>query len=132
MKQFTGFIKGVNLGGWLSQYPKYSEKHFNAFIQEADIQRIVKMGFDHIRIPVDYNVLETETAEIIPVQDVVYNFCGKLFVFANNNFEKFSIGTPMAKVKVNTPRKCKYKMFLTTFYDEITQAIITKYMVEPN
>ena len=74
----------------------------------------------------------TETAEIIPVEDVVYNFCGKLFVFANNNFEKFSIGTPMAKVKVNTPRKCKYKMFLTTFYDEITQAIITKYMVEPN
>mgnify|MGYP003403181699 FL=1 len=65
MKQFTGFIKGVNLGGWLSQYPKYSEKHFNAFIQEADIQRIVKMGFDHIRIPVDYNVLETETAEVI-------------------------------------------------------------------
>ena len=65
MKQFTGFIKGVNLGGWLSQYPEYSEKHFNEFIQESDIQRIVKMGFDHIRIPVDYNVLETETAEII-------------------------------------------------------------------
>lgn len=65
MKQFTGFIKGVNLGGWLSQYPEYSEKHFNTFIQKADIQKIVKMGFDHIRIPVDYNVLETETAEVI-------------------------------------------------------------------
>ena len=73
----------------------------------------------------------TVNAEIIPLEEVVYNFCGKLFAFANNSFEKLSIGTPMAKVKVDTPKKCKYKMFLTTFYDEFTQALTTRYMVEP-
>lgn len=74
----------------------------------------------------------TERAEIIPLEEVVYNFCGKLFAFVNNSFEKISIGLPMAKIKVDTPKKCKYKMFLTTFYDEYTQDLITKYMVEPN
>lgn len=74
----------------------------------------------------------TETAEIIPVEDVVYNFCGKLFVFVNNSFEKIAIGTPVVKVKVDTPKKCKYKMFLTTFYDELTEERTTKYMVVPN
>lgn len=73
----------------------------------------------------------TDTAEIIPLEDVVYNFCGKLFAFANNSFEKLSIGMPMAKIKVDTPKQCKYEIFLTTFYDELTQDIITKYMVEP-
>ena len=38
----------------------------------------------------------------------------------------------MAKIKVDTPKQCKYEIFLTTFYDELTQDIITKYMVEPN
>ena len=65
MRQFEGFLKGVNLGGWISQFDKYSEEHFNTFIQEEDIKRISEMGFDHVRVPVDYNVLETEEAEII-------------------------------------------------------------------
>ena len=43
----------------------YSDAHFNSFIQEADIKRISEMGFDHVRVPVDYNVLETETGEVI-------------------------------------------------------------------
>ncbi len=65
MRQFEGFLKGVNLGGWISQFDKYSEEHFNTFIQEEDIKRISEMGFDHVRVPVDYNVLETEEGEII-------------------------------------------------------------------
>ncbi len=65
MRQFEGYLKGVNLGGWISQFDKYSEEHFNTFIQEADIKRISEMGFDHVRVPVDYNVLETEEAEVI-------------------------------------------------------------------
>lgn len=65
MRQFEGFLKGVNLGGWISQFSEYSEEHFNTYIQEADIKKISEMGFDHVRVPVDYNVLETEEGLVI-------------------------------------------------------------------
>ena len=58
MKDF-GFYRGVNLGGWLSQCD-YSEDRLNYFITEPDIARIAGWGLDHVRIPVDYNVLEQD------------------------------------------------------------------------
>ena len=60
MKKFEGFQKGVNLGGWISQFAKYDEEHFKTFITEEDIKYISSLGFDHVRVPVDYNVLEDE------------------------------------------------------------------------
>ena len=36
MRTFTGFQKGVNLGGWISQFAEYDEQHFNSFITEED------------------------------------------------------------------------------------------------
>ena len=52
-----GFYRGVNLGGWLSQCD-YSEERLDHFITESDFQQIASWGLDHVRIPVDYNVLE--------------------------------------------------------------------------
>ena len=49
--------KGVNLGGWMSQCD-YSEERLNTFIQEEDIRRIASWGLDHVRLPIDYNVLD--------------------------------------------------------------------------
>ncbi len=54
------FMNGVNLGGWLSQYRQYSHEHFQTFITRADIEQIAAWGFDHIRLPVDYPVLESD------------------------------------------------------------------------
>lgn len=54
-----GFRKGINLGGWMSQCD-YSEERLNNFIKESDIEKIASWGLDHVRIPVDYNVVETE------------------------------------------------------------------------
>ncbi len=54
------FQVGLNLGGWLSQYPSYDYDHFDTFIKEADFRRIADWGCDHIRLPVDYPVLEDE------------------------------------------------------------------------
>ena len=56
MKDF-GFYRGVNLGGWLSQCD-YSQDRLDHFITERDIAVIADWGLDHVRIPVDYNVLE--------------------------------------------------------------------------
>lgn len=59
MLKENGFYRGVNLGGWLSQCD-YSEERLNNFIKEEDIAKISSWDLDHVRIPVDYNVLEEE------------------------------------------------------------------------
>ena len=59
MLREKGFFKGVNLGGWLSQCD-YSEDRLNHFITEEDIAKISSWDLDHVRIPVDYNILENE------------------------------------------------------------------------
>lgn len=53
--------KGINLGGWLSQFKEYDHEHFKTFIKRDDIFRIAEWGFDHIRLPIDYIVLETDS-----------------------------------------------------------------------
>lgn len=59
MLRERGFYKGVNLGGWLSQCD-YSEDRLDNFIKEEDIAKISSWELDHVRIPIDYNVLENE------------------------------------------------------------------------
>lgn len=60
MHTFEGFINGVNVGGWISQFGTYDENHFDTYILENDIKEIAEFGFDHVRVPVDYMVLEDE------------------------------------------------------------------------
>ena len=55
-----GFRRGVNLGGWLSQCD-YSRERMDHFITEKDFDTIASWGLDHVRLPVDYNVFETES-----------------------------------------------------------------------
>ncbi len=59
MLKDKGFKKGINLGGWLSQCD-YSEDRLNNFITEKDFEKIASWGLDHVRIPIDYNVLEND------------------------------------------------------------------------
>ena len=59
MLKSKGFYRGVNLGGWFSQCD-YSEERLNGFITEPDFATIASWGLDHVRIPVDYNVLEND------------------------------------------------------------------------
>ena len=56
MRDF-GFVRGVNLGGWLSQCD-YSRERLDSFITERDFDEIARWGLDHVRVPMDYNVLE--------------------------------------------------------------------------
>ncbi len=56
----NGFKSGINLGGWLSQYKRYDRDHFEGFIKEADIARIAGWGMDHVRLPIDYEILEDD------------------------------------------------------------------------
>lgn len=51
---------GINLGGWISQYKTDSKEHFDTFITKKDIEIIAKAGFDHVRLPFDYPVIESD------------------------------------------------------------------------
>ena len=44
MKTWNGFEKGINLGGWLSQWDLTDREHLETFITEQDIQDIRAMG----------------------------------------------------------------------------------------
>ena len=65
MKKFTGFEKGVNLGGWISQCKEYTKEHYDSFICKKDLERIKNMGFDHVRLTVDYNVIMSEAGDFL-------------------------------------------------------------------
>jgi hypothetical protein len=60
VQKLTGYMAGVNLGGWISQYGDKSHDHFKSFILEEDIQTIASWGMDHIRVPFDYPILEDD------------------------------------------------------------------------
>ncbi|MBO6239948.1 MAG: cellulase family glycosylhydrolase [Butyrivibrio sp.] len=64
MKRFNGYMHGVNLGGWLSQCNHTKERYDN-FIKEEDFKVIKSWGLDHIRIPVDYNLVEDDAGNYI-------------------------------------------------------------------
>ena len=56
VKEWKGFHKGINLGGWFSQSPMKKE-HFDSFITSADLDVIAGWGLDHVRLPIDFELV---------------------------------------------------------------------------
>lgn len=59
MANLNGFKHGINLGGWLSQC-RPAKEHYDSFIKEEDIKIIAEWGLDHVRVPVDYNLVQNK------------------------------------------------------------------------
>ena len=64
MKRWLGYEHGVNLGGWLSQCDHTKERYDN-FVKEDAFKQIKEWGLDHVRVPVDYNLIETKEGDYI-------------------------------------------------------------------
>lgn len=72
MKKFTGFEKGMGIGGWLTNYKRFNVlpqerrlqlttgdmEHFAEYITERDVKYIASLGLDHIRLGFDQIVVE--------------------------------------------------------------------------
>lgn len=72
MKKFTGFERGMGIGGWLTNYKRFNVlpqdkrycltigdfEHFESYITEKDIEYIASLGLDHIRLGFDQLVIE--------------------------------------------------------------------------
>jgi aryl-phospho-beta-D-glucosidase BglC (GH1 family) len=80
MRKFQGYTKGINLGGWLSQC-LHLKLHYDLFISERDIETIKSWGLDHIRLPIDHELVETEDGNYkengFLYIDKVIKWCGK-------------------------------------------------------
>lgn len=72
MKEFSGFLHGMGIGGWLTNYKRFNVlpndrrlcltvgdmEHFATYITEQDIKYIKSLGMDHIRLGFDQIVFE--------------------------------------------------------------------------
>ena len=65
-------LRGINIGGWLSQLDAIKEKdpdnfsgidaHIESFITEKDFLQVKEWGFNHVRLPIDYYLFFDENA----------------------------------------------------------------------
>lgn len=79
MKTFDGYMHGVGIGGWLTNFKRLrfipaemstvvttgDREHFEEFITECDVEQIASWGCDHIRLAFDYVFFETEDNHMV-------------------------------------------------------------------
>ena len=56
MRDFPGYRKGINFGGWLSQCD-HTKERYDTFITEKDFAEVKSRGYDHVRVPIDYELI---------------------------------------------------------------------------
>jgi endoglucanase len=76
-------MRGVNFGGWFSQVDAIQEKdpegfidlptHVSTFLGQQDFARVASWGFDHVRLPVDYDnvFMGPELRPVEPILDAL-------------------------------------------------------------
>ncbi len=69
MAKLDGFHKGVDLGGWLSQCD-HTRERYETFITEKDLEIIASWGADHVRVPIDYELLEDKEGNPDPSGEI--------------------------------------------------------------
>lgn len=72
MKEFKGYMHGMGIGGWLTNYKRLMQlprdkisditigdiEHFDTYITHDDVRNIASFGVDHIRVAFDQLVIE--------------------------------------------------------------------------
>ena len=83
MQKFEGYQKGINFGGWLSQCDHTKERYDN-FITEKDFEEVKRRGYDHVRVPIDYELFENN--------DMSFNESGFAYIeFAIDMCRKYGL-----------------------------------------
>ncbi len=75
MKKLVGFDNGINLGGWLSQCD-HTRERYETFITKDDVKRIASWGKDHVRLPIDYELLQNDDGTI---KDNAFEFIDRCY-----------------------------------------------------
>lgn len=127
MYQRFGIMRGVNLGGWLSQC-NYSEDRLMNFITEPDFARIASWKMDHVRLPVDYNVLQNEDGSFKPAGferlDFALAMCRKYglkLVIDLHATAGYFFGAPTLEGRTAFFRDAKYQEMFYALWCEIAR-----------
>lgn len=101
------------------------------FVKSFNIRSVpVEAFFGKLRRVIPYgNRFSTEDAEIVEMTEAMYQIGSSIYSYTKRKLEKVFLKL-VKKVEVKTSKKCKYKMYLATFYDEVSQETFTKYLVE--
>ena len=73
-------MHGINLGGWLSQCD-HTKQRYDTFITEKDLEVIKSWGMDHVRVPIDYELIQDKAGNYLEdgfgyIQNAI-DWCGK-------------------------------------------------------
>lgn len=100
------------------------------YVRSFDILKVpVEVYFGKLKRIIPYgNRFSTENAEIVEMTEAMYQFGSHIYSYAKKKLEQVTLRI-INKVEVKTSKKCKYKMYLATFYDDVTQETFTKYLV---
>ncbi|MEB3829168.1 glycoside hydrolase family 5 protein [Phormidium sp. CCY1219] len=60
-KRKNALTRGINLSHWFAQHDHYHPTHMENFITDEDFDRIEELGFQHVRLPVDPELLLDES-----------------------------------------------------------------------
>ncbi len=130
MRILEGFQKGINLGGWLSQCVSYDREHFDTFITEKDIERIASWGLDHVRLPIDYDVIEDENGNDIEEGfahiDKCVEWCKKYGLNIMLDVHK-TFGYMFDTNEVSDPDRFFYDEELQNRFIDLWQKLATRY-----
>lgn len=101
------------------------------FVKSFNIRSVpVEAFFGRLKRVIPYGQrYSTEEAEIIEMTEAMYQIGSHIYSYAKKKLEQVTLKL-INKVEVKTSKKCKYKMYLATFYDEVSQETFTKYLVE--
>ncbi len=73
------FKRGVNLSHWLSQCDLSDRHHLDNAVKTIDLKRLADAGADHVRLPVDYKLIETEKDSLdasgLRYIDLAFQYC---------------------------------------------------------
>ena len=106
MRKIDGLLRGMGIGGWLTNYKRFNVlskerrmiltigdmEHFDSYITESDVAYIASLGMDHIRLGFDQLGLEERPffyrQGIVEILHQFVDWCHKYHLRAVLNLHK--------------------------------------------
>lgn len=86
-----GFERGLNMGGWVSQYK--DESSWENYLTKKDFERVAGWGFDHVRVPFDYPCVYEHGMKYLDRADEWTRSCGLALILDLHRAEGYFFGT---------------------------------------
>lgn len=124
-ERFSRLTQGINLSHWFAQAP-LTHKNFQTRVSVQDIQQIKKMGFRHVRVPIDPNVLFNEKQPEKLNQDNLKDFDRALDMILAENLGVIVDIHPQARFKQRLYNDVIFVNNVAKFWKSLAQHLSTR------